>query len=95
MVGRTTVVVAHRLSTVRNADKICVVQRGVIAEQGTHDSLIADPRGAYTALVQLQQAALEKQKQVPAVDPDELIMPDVVSSSGALAARRSSDISEG
>lgn len=41
MIGRTTFMVAHRLSTIRNADKIIVLNQGVIVEQGTHDQLIA------------------------------------------------------
>ncbi|XP_057872209.2 putative multidrug resistance protein [Cryptomeria japonica] len=52
---RTTVVVAHRLSTIRNADKIAVVQNGAVIEAGKHEELIHKPNGAYAALVQLQQ----------------------------------------
>ena len=51
--GRTVVVVAHRLSTVRDADNIVVLDRGRVVEQGTHDSLIAS-RGAYYSLVKNQ-----------------------------------------
>ncbi|KAE9459295.1 hypothetical protein C3L33_08793, partial [Rhododendron williamsianum] len=56
MVGRTTVVVAHRLSTIRNADVIAVVQSGKIVETGSHDELISQPNSAYASLVQLQEA---------------------------------------
>lgn len=51
--GRTTIVVAHRLSTIKNADKIAVVADGMIIEQGTHDSLIA-LGGKYADLYKLQ-----------------------------------------
>ncbi|GLE06656.1 hypothetical protein PINS_up016050 [Pythium insidiosum] len=47
---RTTVIIAHRLSTIRKADKICVVSGGRIAEQGTHNDLLA-LNGIYTRLV--------------------------------------------
>ncbi len=48
-VGRTTVVVAHRLSTIRNADEIAVIDGGRVAEKGTHDSLLAE-NGIYAGL---------------------------------------------
>ncbi|KAJ7943849.1 ABC transporter B family-like protein [Quillaja saponaria] len=57
MVGRTTVVVAHRLSTIRNADVIAVVKEGRIVETGSHEELISNPNSAYASLVQLQEAA--------------------------------------
>ena len=49
--NRTSITIAHRLSTVRNADLICVVQRGVIVESGSHDKLMA-LGGQYYRLVQ-------------------------------------------
>ncbi len=51
--GRTVVVVAHRLSTVRNADQIVVLDQGRIAEAGTHDQLVEN-RGAYYELIKNQ-----------------------------------------
>lgn len=51
--NRTTIVIAHKLSTVRNADNIAVMSDGVIVEQGTHDQLI-DANGAYARLVRAQ-----------------------------------------
>ncbi len=51
--GRTTIVVAHRLSTVKNADEIAVITSGEIAEQGTHEELI-EKKGIYYDLYSLQ-----------------------------------------
>ncbi|KAI5080031.1 hypothetical protein GOP47_0005510 [Adiantum capillus-veneris] len=56
MKGRTTVVVAHRLTTIRNADTIAVVQEGRIIEEGSHDHLINKPNGSYARLVNIQRA---------------------------------------
>ena len=55
MRGRTTIVVAHRLSTIRSADSIAVVQQGKLLEQGSHEQLMARPGGAYASLVRHQQ----------------------------------------
>lgn len=51
--GRTTFIIAHRLSTVRNADRILVLDRGVIVEQGNHEALVAQ-KGLYYHLAQQQ-----------------------------------------
>ena len=55
MKDRTTIVVAHRLSTIRNADLICVLHAGQIGEQGTHDQLMA-LSGYYRRLIEMQQS---------------------------------------
>jgi ATP-binding cassette subfamily B protein len=53
IVGRTTIVIAHRLSTVRNADRIFVLERGVLQEHGRHEDLVADG-GIYAGLWRVQ-----------------------------------------
>lgn len=52
--GRTTIIIAHRLSTVRNADRIAVIEDGRITELGSHDQLMAK-NGAYAELVRTQE----------------------------------------
>ncbi|MFZ9630302.1 MAG: ABC transporter ATP-binding protein, partial [Ilumatobacteraceae bacterium] len=52
--GRTTVVIAHRLSTVRNADRILVLDHGQLVEQGTHESL-RRAKGTFARMVEMQQ----------------------------------------
>jgi subfamily B ATP-binding cassette protein MsbA len=54
MADRTSIVIAHRLSTVRHADEILVLQKGEIAERGTHDELLA-LNGIYRRLVEMQE----------------------------------------
>jgi ATP-binding cassette subfamily B protein len=53
--NRTTFAIAHRLSTLRNADKLLVLDQGRLVEQGTHNELMAMPEGVYRKLVRLQR----------------------------------------
>lgn len=63
MKGRTTLVVAHRLSTVRNADRIYVMKKGTVLEQGNHDELLA-AGGEFSRLYKLQFALQEDERPV-------------------------------
>uniref|UniRef100_A0A669QSI8 ATP binding cassette subfamily B member 4 n=1 Tax=Phasianus colchicus TaxID=9054 RepID=A0A669QSI8_PHACC len=60
--GRTILVIAHRLSTVRNADLIAAFENGVITEQGTHDELM-EQKGVYYKLINMQTSETEGQLQ--------------------------------
>lgn len=54
VVGRTTIAISHRLATLRNADRLIVIEDGRILEQGTHDELLSIPDGHFASLVRLQ-----------------------------------------
>ncbi|HBU77148.1 MAG TPA: ABC transporter ATP-binding protein, partial [Muricauda sp.] len=56
--NRTVVIVAHRLSTIRNADNIIVLDNGIVKEQGTHQDLLGK-KGVYWKLVQYQMDAVD------------------------------------
>lgn len=76
VVGRTTVVVAHRLSTIQHADVIAVVGEGRVLEEGTHEQLLANPQGAYASLVRLQMrdhqsGAEEEEEEEEGADAEE------------------------
>jgi len=53
---RTSIIIAHRLSTVRNADKIMVLDHGILAELGTHEELLKNENGLYKKLYEIQFA---------------------------------------
>jgi ABC-type multidrug transport system fused ATPase/permease subunit len=52
--GRTSIVIAHRLATIINADKIVVMDKGLIVEQGTHQELLSKENGYYKSLYNSQ-----------------------------------------
>jgi ATP-binding cassette subfamily B protein len=60
MEGRTTIVIAHRLSTVRAMDRILVFDRGKVVEEGPHEALLGAENGAYRALFEKQVSELAK-----------------------------------
>ena len=57
--GKTTIMIAHRLSTLRDADKLIVIERGKVAEEGTHAELLGIEDGIYKKLFTLQEEALK------------------------------------
>jgi ATP-binding cassette subfamily B protein len=61
--GRTTIANAHRLSTLRKADRLVVMDNGLIVEEGTHDVLI-ESKGAYWRLYEAQQRQAESEGAV-------------------------------
>jgi ATP-binding cassette, subfamily B (MDR/TAP), member 1 len=66
MVGRTTVVVAHRLSTIRHVDMIAVIQQGQVVETGIHEELLVKgPNGAYASLIRFQEMARNRDFGAP------------------------------
>ena len=60
MEGRTSLIIAHRLATSREADNILVLDRGIIVESGRHDELMENETGLYRQLANLQFEDREK-----------------------------------
>ena len=57
MAGRTSIIIAHRLSTVRAVDRILVFEHGRIVEDGSHEALLERPHGHYRRLFERQSGA--------------------------------------
>nr|DAD34729.1 TPA_asm: hypothetical protein HUJ06_005369 [Nelumbo nucifera] len=94
-VGRTTIVIAHRLSTVRNADVIAVVQNGQVIETGSHDELIQDENGLYASLVRLQQTESGREEETPSTSslPSHIVNQDNYNKRHSTSSRRISTMS--
>jgi ABC-type multidrug transport system fused ATPase/permease subunit len=92
--GRSTILIAHRLSTVRDADVLFVVDKGVVAEKGRHDELLAK-KGLYHKLVSTQMLATkEKQQQARDLEtPKELQVKIENTRRASVAQRRMSVMS--
>lgn len=69
--GRTVIIIAHRLSAVRDAHRIVVLERGQIAEMGSHAQLLANPSGIYSHLYRLQQGGQPPASGGALVSPSE------------------------
>ena len=63
MVGRTAIIIAHRLSTVRSLDRILVFDQGRIAEDGTHEQLLALDGGVYRRLFERQAGGIRREEE--------------------------------
>ena len=82
--NRTTITVAHRLSTIKSADRILVMQKGRCVEEGTHESLLANEDGVYHRLVNAQQLSLGSDATGAAHDTAEISDEDAVASAPLL-----------
>ncbi len=78
MTGRTSIVIAHRLSTVRTLDRILVFDRGTVVEEGTHDELVRREGGTYKRLFERQALGLVLDAQDSELDDEDDFSDDAV-----------------
>eukprot|EP00913_Durusdinium_trenchii_P006956 g6542.t1 len=90
--GRTTIVVAHRLSTVRHAHQICVLDKGKLAEVGTHDELMKK-KGAYEKLLKLQ-LSVQREEDCGTTARDEKVEEESTGAAEQLLASRTTSPKE-
>jgi len=64
----TTILISHRFSTVRHADRICVLEHGQVIESGTHDQLIA-AGGRYRTMFDMQASRFEEEESLEVLEP--------------------------
>ncbi|XP_058757109.1 ABC transporter B family member 11-like [Vicia villosa] len=96
MVNRTTVIVAHRLSTIKNADTIAVIHQGKIIERGSHAQLTRDPDGAYSQLIRLQEMKGSEQNVTNDTNKsNSLVLSERRLSQKSLSSRSISQVSSG
>lgn len=86
--GRTTIVIAHRLTTVWNADLIVALQDGAVAEKGTHSELM-EKKGLYYGLATAQTLNAADGTEVPSPETENVKMPNVPTLNGVVAKRGS------
>ncbi|KAL4202983.1 hypothetical protein AMTRI_Chr02g224010 [Amborella trichopoda] len=87
MVDCTTVVIAHRLATVKNSDTIVVLNRGLIIEKGSHSDLLKNQNGAYSQLLHLQELNQVKQEEQQYTE-ESYEKPDIISEASQPPSQR-------
>ena len=83
---RTTIIIAHRLTTIRNADVIVVISGGRVVEMGSHEQLMQHEAGQYKALVEKQEHGLESSTGMPPRNNSDANLASISGSSGDLMA---------
>ncbi|KAI3727009.1 hypothetical protein L1987_66816 [Smallanthus sonchifolius] len=73
-VGRTTIIIAHRIATIRHADLIAVINSGEVVESGSHEVLVQNARGPYSMMVKFQKSVVNNSQTSP---PTEGVKPQV------------------